>query len=90
MNHGRFEQVSTPAELYQHPRSLYAAHFVGSVSQIPIDEVLDQQGDEVDFRFSNQTLKGMKMPGHDAMVGPQVALGSERGTWSGRSVRIFR
>ncbi|NQW13647.1 MAG: ABC transporter ATP-binding protein [Rhodobacter sp.] len=29
MNHGRIEQVGTPSELYQHPRTVFAASFLG-------------------------------------------------------------
>jgi sulfate transport system ATP-binding protein len=34
MNHGRIEQVGTPAELYEHPASEFVMSFVGKVNRI--------------------------------------------------------
>jgi sn-glycerol 3-phosphate transport system ATP-binding protein len=43
LNKGRVEQVGTPAELYQHPATSFAATFVGSppMSLLPMAEVPD-------------------------------------------------
>ncbi len=30
MNHGRFEQVGTPGEVYEYPTNRFVANFVGS------------------------------------------------------------
>ena len=35
MNAGRIEQVSTPTELYAHPRTLFVASFIGSMNLMP-------------------------------------------------------
>jgi len=32
MNHGRFEQVGTPGEVYEYPRNRFVADFVGSIN----------------------------------------------------------
>jgi sulfate/thiosulfate transport system ATP-binding protein len=34
MNHGRIEQVGTPAELYEHPATEFVMSFVGKVNRI--------------------------------------------------------
>ena len=68
MNKGRFEQVSPPREMYQRPQSLYAAHFVGSVSKLPIDLVHSQIQDLVEFESGGARMKGRS-------VGPKVTAG---------------
>ncbi|MFI5270039.1 MAG: ABC transporter ATP-binding protein, partial [Chloroflexota bacterium] len=35
MNQGRVEQVGTPAEVYEHPRSEFVADFIGSTNLLP-------------------------------------------------------
>lgn len=32
MNHGRFEQIGTPDEIYNHPKTSYVATFVGNAN----------------------------------------------------------
>ena len=44
MNHGRVEQVGTPAEVYEHPRSEFVADFIGSTNLLP-GVVRDYKGD---------------------------------------------
>ena len=34
MNHGRFEQVGTPGEVYEYPGNRFVADFVGSINQL--------------------------------------------------------
>ena len=34
MNHGRIEQVGTPAELYEHPATEFVMSFVGKVNRV--------------------------------------------------------
>jgi spermidine/putrescine transport system ATP-binding protein len=34
MNHGRFEQVGTPEDLYHHPRSAFVAGFIGDNNRL--------------------------------------------------------
>lgn len=35
MNHGRIEQIGTPAEIYDHPATPFVMSFVGSVNVLP-------------------------------------------------------
>jgi len=36
MNHGRIEQVGTPAEVYDHPASRFVVEFLGHVNRLPV------------------------------------------------------
>jgi iron(III) transport system ATP-binding protein len=38
LNHGRVEQVGTPADLYENPASLFAAGFIGAMSRLPLTD----------------------------------------------------
>jgi putative spermidine/putrescine transport system ATP-binding protein len=35
MNHGRIEQVGTPAAVYDHPRTIFVADFIGAMNRMP-------------------------------------------------------
>lgn len=37
LNHGRVEQVGTPADLYERPASLFVAGFIGAMNRLPLD-----------------------------------------------------
>jgi sulfate/thiosulfate transport system ATP-binding protein len=37
MNHGRIEQVGTPAEVYDHPKTPFVMSFIGAVNILPSD-----------------------------------------------------
>lgn len=43
MNHGRIEQLGAPADLYEHPRTVFVANFLGQSNLVPgtVVEVLD-------------------------------------------------
>ncbi|MCE3009096.1 MAG: ABC transporter ATP-binding protein [Proteobacteria bacterium] len=56
MNLGRLEQVSAPQELYDEPRSLFAAKFVGPMTEFA-GEVLQVEGSMASFRFQDQVFK---------------------------------
>ncbi|MFZ4076747.1 MAG: spermidine/putrescine ABC transporter ATP-binding protein PotA [Legionellaceae bacterium] len=45
-NHGHIEQIGTPREVYETPKSLYVAQFIGETNCFDV-EVLDLKGDEV-------------------------------------------
>src|SRR6187455_1012396 len=36
MNHGRIEQIGTPAEVYDHPASPFVVEFLGHVNRLPV------------------------------------------------------
>jgi spermidine/putrescine transport system ATP-binding protein len=42
MNHGRVEQVGTPREIYEHPRTAFVADFIGSLNvlELRVDELV--------------------------------------------------
>ncbi|QMU66878.1 ABC transporter ATP-binding protein [Streptacidiphilus sp. P02-A3a] len=46
MNHGRIEQMGSPAELYENPRTTFVANFLGQSNLIP-GTVVDAGGDVV-------------------------------------------
>lgn len=57
MNQGRLEQVSSPRELYDHPQTLFAAQFVGSMIQLKAQYV-GCLGDYCELRLeSGEVLK---------------------------------
>jgi putative spermidine/putrescine transport system ATP-binding protein len=35
MNHGRIEQVGTPAAVYDHPQTVFVADFIGAMNRVP-------------------------------------------------------
>jgi multiple sugar transport system ATP-binding protein len=67
LNRGRIEQVGSPLELYQHPRNLFVAGFIGSPKMNLID------GDAA-AKYGAQTI-GIR-PEH-------LGLSLENGTWRG-------
>ncbi len=44
MNHGRVEQVGTPAEIYDHPASAFVMSFIGPVNVLPSSSQIFQEG----------------------------------------------
>ena len=44
MKGGHIEQIGTPAELYNHPRTLFAAGFIGTPAMNFIDGVIENEG----------------------------------------------
>lgn len=38
MNHGRIEQIGTPEEIYDRPRTSFVADFIGSANLVPVTE----------------------------------------------------
>ncbi len=44
MNHGRVEQVGTPAEIYDHPASAFVMSFIGPVNVLPSTSRIFQEG----------------------------------------------
>lgn len=73
MNGGRLEQVGTPHELYNQPRTLFVATFLGNINLIrgkvesnDKDHVVVQCGD---FRVAGRSVSGSIPPGTDITVG---------------------
>lgn len=56
---GKIEQLGTPAEIYQHPKSSYAADFIGAANVLPVVVDAEQaQGEEITVRLQGQGLRG--------------------------------
>jgi ABC-type Fe3+/spermidine/putrescine transport system ATPase subunit len=66
MNHGRVEQVGTPAEIYRRPSSVFAARFVGDANVLPV-EVLDATAGQALLRVGDHERR---VDAHDAARGP--------------------
>lgn len=73
MRAGRFVQVSTPRELYQKPADLYVAHFVGSVSKLPVEKILSHMHGKIEFETGGRTLKGKALSA-EVLSRPQRAV----------------
>jgi len=79
MNHGRFEQLGTPQELYYSPASAFVAGFVGASNRLP-GKALAVAGDFVDLSTREGWVlrarrHGSMAPGTDveAFVRPEAA-----------------
>lgn len=76
MNEGKFEQIGTPAEVYNHPANLFVASFVGERNILPV-KVLEQVdartvainigGTSVNVRCSLRPCENIK-PGLEVML----------------------
>ena len=70
MDRGAVQQVATPAELYEHPRSRFVADFIGKVNLID-GRVLRQIGRKIDCEVKGV---GRIELAADTLVGGQVAI----------------
>jgi spermidine/putrescine ABC transporter ATP-binding subunit len=70
MDRGSVQQVATPAELYEHPKSRFVADFIGKVNLIDA-RVLRQIGRKIDCEVKGV---GRMELATDMLVGAQVAL----------------
>ena len=79
MREGRIEQVGTPEEIYQHPRSLFVADFVGSTNLLEgVVHALDAEPGTVVVRIGDQLVT---VKGHQGMTAGsrvRVAVKPER------------
>jgi multiple sugar transport system ATP-binding protein len=80
MNEGVIQQIGTPAEVYDHPASLFVAGFVGSPTMNLLDCVCVQEDDKCflmvganDFKLEVSDALGAKIKGNTA--GSQLILG---------------
>ncbi|WP_010478896.1 ABC transporter ATP-binding protein [Thermococcus zilligii] len=58
MNVGTVEQVGTPKEIYETPRTEFVASFMGKTNVIPA-KVVERNGDKVTVEFEGITLDGL-------------------------------
>jgi putative spermidine/putrescine transport system ATP-binding protein len=59
MNHGRLEQVGTPTDLYEHPRTAFVAEFIGRMNRI-----------RAEARNGNVEFAGQRLPAPAGVDGP--------------------
>ena len=62
MNHGRFEQIGTPDEIYNHPKTSYVADFVGNAN------ILHKNGETFAIRSENILMNGEAACTQEAVV----------------------
>ncbi len=67
MNQGHIEQVDTPFQLYQQPRTRFVANFIGQTN------LIDGRVEGEDLRFDGFSIPASLLPGSPAFSGP-VAL----------------
>jgi spermidine/putrescine ABC transporter ATP-binding subunit len=70
MDRGSVQQVATPSDLYEHPRSRFVADFIGKVNLIDA-KVHRQIGRKVDCEIKGV---GRMELAADSLLGPQVAV----------------
>ena len=80
MRAGFLQQVAAPHVLYQRPRNLFVAEFIGSPAMNLIMAELDRENGEVWARFGGQGVRLTDVtldqhPGLDSYEGRQVILG---------------
>jgi multiple sugar transport system ATP-binding protein len=73
MNAGRIEQEGRPLDLYDRPRNLFVAGFLGSPAMSFVEGVLDRRGQEPVVRTASGAL--LPAPPTDAPSGRTVTLG---------------
>ena len=71
MNKGAIEQVGTPMDLYNAPKTRFVAEFIGSPSMNFFDGRLEATGDKLVFRFGPDLVLPIA-PGQHAAYAPYV------------------
>jgi len=67
MNVGTVEQVGTPKEIYESPKTEFVASFMGKTNVIPAD-VVERDGDKVTVEFEGIRLDGLHYTGESDKV----------------------
>jgi len=73
MDHGRIAQVGTPREIYEKPKNLYVARFIGEINLLPV---------EVVQRIDHQVL-------HLDLFGRRLELVSDIGSAPGDKLQVL-
>ena len=60
MNHGRFEQIGTPDEIYNHPKTSYVATFVGNANILTgiVESIAEEESDGTSAQITVRTDAG--------------------------------
>ena len=83
MNAGVIEQLGAPMDLYEHPRTTFAANFLGQ-SNLVKGRVTGRSGGDVEVEFEGTTLRG---PAPDHVAAADLADGE---VWVGvRPEKVF-
>jgi len=61
MNHGRIEQIGTPLDIYDRPRTAFVARFTGVENLLPAT-VLARHGRSADVRVEGLVVQGVPLP----------------------------
>ena len=73
MRNGKIEQIGTPEEVYEHPRTLFTADFIGQ-SNLLHASVLKAQNDNLTLAVSGLTLPALANDEYRPQVGERVVL----------------
>ena len=75
MNHGRFEQIGTPDEIYNHPKTSYVATFVGNANILTgiVESIAAEESDGTSAQITVRTDAGK------VKVSMNTAATSDRG-----------
>lgn len=87
MRDGRFEQIGSPSEVYDHPKTSYVASFVGSANVLK-GTVEKISGDTVVLRNSSGTMVCDKEHFLSPKVPPRRWLSAASRSASGKSRRV--
>jgi len=67
MNVGTVEQVGTPKDIYERPKTEFVASFMGKTNVVPA-KVVERDGDRVTVEFGNYRLDGLHYTGESDSV----------------------
>ena len=84
MNHGRFEQIGTPDEIYNHPKTSYVATFVGNANILTgiVESIAEEEIDGTSVQITVRTDAGK------VKVSMDTAATSDRGFFPQKGEKV--
>ena len=84
MNHGRFEQIGTPDEIYNHPKTSYVATFVGNANILTgiVESIAEEEIDGTSAQITVRTDAGK------VKVSMDTAATSDRGFFPQKGEKV--
>ena len=84
MNHGRFEQIGTPDEIYNHPKTSYVATFVGNANILTgiVESIAEEESDGTSAQITVRTDAGK------VKVSMNTAARSDRGFFPQKGEKV--
>lgn len=84
MNHGRFEQIGTPDEIYNHPKTSYVATFVGNANILTgiVESIAEEEIDGTSAQITVRTDAGK------VEVSMDTAATSDRGYFPQKGEKV--